>query len=183
MELGIDILINNASRSSRYSVLDLKEEEWKSLLTLNLTSPFVLSKATASNMINHRIKGKIINIGAVQSQLPLTNSFAYSTTKGGLLAMTRSMAVDLSKYGILVTAVLPGPIYVGDAGDEPPEEYDKTSSTLIRRMGRKIEVAKLLLFLSSDDNSFMTGNSIIIDGGRTVSRRCDPIQITNGYKI
>lgn len=182
MEPGIDILINNASRSSRYSVLDLKKDEWKSILTLNLTSPFLLSKAAASNMINHKIKGKIINISAVQAQLPLNNSFAYSTTKGGILSMTRSMAADLGKHGILVTTVIPGPVYVGTAGDEPPEEYDKTSSTLVGRMGRKIEVAKLLMFLSSDDNSFMTGNSIIIDGGRTVSRKCDPVQITQGYR-
>lgn len=182
MKPGIDVLINNASRSSRYSVLTLQLDEWKSILTLNLTSPFLLSKAAANNMIKNNIKGKILNIGAVQSLLPLNNSFAYTTTKGGVLSMTRSMAADLGEHSILVTTVLPGPVYVGTAGDEPLGDYDRASSTLVGRMGRKTEIAKLLMFLCSDDNSFMTGNSIIIDGGRTVSRKCDPVQITEGYR-
>ena len=119
----------------------------------------------------------IINIGAIQSFYPLDSSLAYSAVKGALRSMTKSMAVDLGRYGILVTLVMPGPIYAKADEEDVPEDLDKRAATLIGRMGRKIEVAKLLAFLSSDDNTFMTGNEIIIDGGRSISRKPDPEEI------
>ena len=128
-------------------------------------------------MIKKKRGGHIINIGAVQSFFPLDSSFAYSTVKGALRSITKSMAVDLSPYGILVTLVMPGPIYAKADESVAPEDLNKRAATLIGRMGRKIEVAKLLSFLASDDNSFMTGNEIIIDGGRTISRKPDPSEI------
>lgn len=172
-----DVLINNASKNSRYSVLDLSMDEWDNMMSLNLTSVLMLSKHFAKNLIKKKRGGHIINIGAVQSFFPLDSSFAYSTVKGALRSITKSMAVDLSPYGILVTLVMPGPIYAKADENEAPEDLNKRAATLIGRMGRKIEVAKLLSFLASDDNSFMTGNEIIIDGGRTISRKPDPSEI------
>ncbi|MEM0156295.1 MAG: SDR family oxidoreductase [Thermoplasmataceae archaeon] len=172
-----DILINNASRNSRFNILNIKEDEWDSMLELNLTVPMLLSRCVAQKLIRNNKPGHIINIGAVQSFFPLDSSLAYSTVKGGLRSLTKSMAVDLAPYGILVTLVMPGPIYAKGSGDTPSPELDSRSAALIPRMGRTIEVAKLLAFLASDDNSFMTGNEIIIDGGRTVSRKPDPEEI------
>jgi len=173
----VDVLINNASKNSRFSVLDLELEEWDRMLDLNITSVFLLSKTVAKIMIKFGIKGKIINIGAVQSFFPLNSSFPYSSVKGAMRSMTKSMAVDLSPYGILVTLVMPGPIYAKAENEEPSRDLDSRAATLLGRMGRKSEVAKLLEFLSSDNNTFMTGNEIVIDGGRTISRKSDPEEI------
>ncbi|QGA68349.1 SDR family NAD(P)-dependent oxidoreductase [Sulfolobus sp. E11-6] len=174
----IHVLINNASRNSRYSVLDIPIEEWDEIIGLNLTAPFLLSRMAARLMIKNSIKGKIINISAIQSKFPLERSFAYVTTKGGLISMGRSLAVDLGKYGIQVITVLPGPIYSKD--DEPPKNLDERAATLLGRMGRAIEVSYLLAFLASDLNTFITGTEIVIDGGRLISRKPDPEEITRG---
>lgn len=173
----VNVLINNASRNSRFNVLNLELDEWDTMLELNMTAVFLLSKAVAAKMISTGTEGKIINIGAVQSFFPLDSSFAYSSVKGALRSMTRSMAVDLSPHGILVNLVMPGPIYAKGDGEEPGRDLDSRAATLVGRMGRKSEVAELLEFLSSDSNSFMTGNEIIIDGGRTISRKPDPAEI------
>ena len=174
----VDVLINNASRNSRYSVLNITLTEWDSMVELNLTAPIFLAQAVANKMIKNGIKGKIINVGAIQALYPLESSLAYVTTKGGLMSATRSIAVDLGKHGIQAITVLPGPIYNRDT--VVPEDLDKRAATLLGRMGRTNEVAKLLAFLASDDNSFMTGNEIRIDGGRLISRKPDPTEITTG---
>ena len=173
----IDILINNASRNSRFNVLNLEADEWDRMIELNMTSVFLLTKTVAGKMVKKGTKGKIINIGAVQSFFPLDSSFSYSSVKGALRSMTKSMAVDLSPHGILVTLVMPGPIYAKADSDEPSGDLDSRAATLVGRMGRKSEVAELLEFLSSDRNTFMTGNEIVIDGGRTISRKPDPSEI------
>ncbi len=174
---SVDVLINNASRNSRFSVLNLEVEEWDRMLELNMTSVFLLTKTVANKMVKNGIRGRIINIGAVQSFFPLDSSFSYSSVKGALRSMTKSMAVDLSPHGILVTLVMPGPIYAKADSDEPSHDLDSRAATLVGRMGRKSEVAELLEFLSSDRNTFMTGNEIVIDGGRTISRKPDPSEI------
>jgi glucose 1-dehydrogenase len=173
----IDALINNASRGERYSLLDISEDNWNATLALNLTAPFLLSRYVAQKMIGTGTKGKIINISAVQAKSPLDSSFAYATTKGALISMTKSLAVDLGRYGILVNAVLPGPIYTMEDTEEPPSSLDSNAATLLGRMGRTTEIAFLLLFLVSEENSFMTGNEIVFDGGRLISRKPDPEEI------
>ena len=178
----VDVLINNAAYFNRYGVLDISAEEWDKTLEVNLTAPFLLSRWAASNMIGRGKGGKIINVSAVQALLPLESSFAYASTKGGLISLSKSLAVDLAHYGILVAAVLPGPIFSTDMesnlySEDEIRSIDERAATLIGRMGRKSEVAKLLAFLSSDDNSFMTGNCIVIDGGRLISRKQDPREV------
>jgi NAD(P)-dependent dehydrogenase (short-subunit alcohol dehydrogenase family) len=174
----LDAVINNASRNSRFSVLNTELQEWKRMITLNLTAPFLISQAAARRMIQDGVKGKIINVGAIQYKFPLAESLPYVTTKGGLVSMTRSMAVDLGPYGIQVICVVPGPIYT--KGDRVPPELDARASTVLGRMGRPEEVARLLAFLCSDWNSFMTGNVIVIDGGRLISRKPDPGEVVRG---
>jgi NAD(P)-dependent dehydrogenase (short-subunit alcohol dehydrogenase family) len=178
-EIGvIHVLINNASRNSRHTVLDTELDEWDAMMELNLTTPYLLSKMAARIMMARGIRGKIINVAAIQAHFPLERSFPYVTVKGGLIAMTKALAVDLGRYGIQVIAVSPGPIY--NRSEEIPADLDRRAATLLGRMGRMREVANLLAFLASDYNTFMTGNEIIIDGGRIISRRPDPEEITAG---
>jgi NAD(P)-dependent dehydrogenase (short-subunit alcohol dehydrogenase family) len=171
----IDVLISNAARNSRYSVQDIPVDEWDKIVNLNLGAPFLLSQWAARNMIKNKTRGKIIIVGAIQAYSPLDRSFAYATTKGGIISMVRTMAVDLGPYGIITTAVLPGSFYVKD--DDVDAKLDANAASLVRRMGKPIEMARLLVFLASDHNSFMTGNVIIIDGGRVISRRPDPDEL------
>ncbi|AWR95321.1 SDR family NAD(P)-dependent oxidoreductase [Acidianus brierleyi] len=178
-EIGkVDCLINNASVNSRYSILNVTLEEWDKMIALELTAPMLLSKMASEIMIKNGVKGKIINVAAIQAHYPLPESLPYVTVKGGLISMTRSLAVDLGKYGIQVITVVPGPIYT--KGDEVPENLDKNAATLLGRMGRPQEVANLLAFLVSDYNTFITGSEIFIDGGRIISRKPDPEEISSG---
>lgn len=174
----IDGLVNNASRNSRFSILDITMEEWTSMINLVMTSVMLISQETAKNMIKNNIKGKIINIGAIQYISPLKYSLAYSATKGAIVSMSRSMAVDLGKYGIQVTSLIPGPIYSKSQGLFG--NIDKSAATLLGRFGRINEVVNLVMFLLSDENTFMTGNEIIIDGGRIISRKPDPEEVSSG---
>ncbi len=176
-----DVLINNASRSSRTSVIDTSVEEWNHMIALNLTAPYLLSRFAAQNMIKHGTKGKIINISSILALFPMDSVFAYSTTKGGLISMTRSLAIDLSKHGILVTTVVVGgPINISKEEDSVElRKVNERAATLLGRVGKKEEVARLLSFLASDENTFMTGNEIIIDGGRIISRKPDPVEVSD----
>jgi NAD(P)-dependent dehydrogenase (short-subunit alcohol dehydrogenase family) len=176
----IDVLVSNAVAHTRNSVLDASISDWDSEVALSLTAPFLLSRFAAKKMIAKGIHGKIIIISAVQAWFPMSSSFTYSVAKGGLISMVKSLAVDLGQHGICVTAVMPGPIYTHekDGPEVAPESLDNQAATLLGRMGRKTEVANLLAFLASDLNTFMTGNTILIDGGRSISRKPDPEELS-----
>ena len=173
----LDVVVSNASRDSRYNLLNIPFEEWEKMVALNLTSPFLICKTAAQKMVSSKVRGKIILLGAIQALYPLQDSFAYVATKGGILSMMKSMASDLGRYGIQVLSVLPGPIYIKDG--EVPASLDQRAAPLLERMGRRDEVAKVVAFLASDDNSFMTGSYVIVDGGRLISRRPDPTEISS----
>jgi glucose 1-dehydrogenase len=175
----VDVLISNAGRSSRFDLMSLEIQEWDKMQNLLLTAPFLLSRWAARRMIEKQKAGKILIVGAIQAISPLDRSFAYSTCKGGLISMVRSMAVDLGRYGILVTGVLPGPIYVKDEPISP--EFDASAATVLGRMGRPSEFGKVVAFLASDNNTFMTGNVVVVDGGRLVSRKPDPTEIQTEF--
>ena len=172
---SIDVLISNASRDSRYSVTEIPIEEWDRMVNLNLTAPFLLAKTAAKKMVANKTKGKIILVSAIQSISPMEKSFAYVTTKGGLVSMVRTLAVDLGPHGILVTGVLPGPFYVGRK--EIPLRPAGGAASLLGRMGTPDEMAHVMGFLASDANTFMTGNLIVVDGGRVISRKPDPVEM------
>jgi glucose 1-dehydrogenase len=171
----VDVIISNAARNSRYDLTTVKLEEWDKMINLLLTAPFLISRWAAKKMIANKVKGKIIIVSAIQAFSPLESSFAYTTCKGGLNSMMRSMAVDLGRHGIQCFAVLPGPFYIQDR--PMPKGLDKRAASLLGRMGSPQEMARLLAFLASDNNSFMTGNTIVVDGGRLISRKADPQEI------
>lgn len=175
-----NVLINCASRNSRYNVLNIDISEWENMLELNLNSLLLLTKYFSRKLISKNVPGKIINVGAIQSITPLKSSFAYAAVKGALRSITKSLAIDLGEHNILCTLVMPGPIYAKTTNETPSKDLDLRAATVIGRMGRKIEVANLLKFLASDENTFMTGNEIIIDGGRLISRKPDPVEIDSG---
>jgi glucose 1-dehydrogenase len=157
-------------------VTEIPMEEWDRMVNLNLTAPFLLARTAAKKMIANGTKGRIVLVSAIQSISPIEKSFAYATTKGGLISMVRTLAVDLGPHGVLVTGVLPGPFYVGRK--EIPLEPTGGAASLLGRMGTPDEMAHLMAFLASDANTFMTGNLIVVDGGRVISRKPDPVEIS-----
>jgi len=173
----IDIVVNNAAISYYTPLVETSLEEWRQTLAINLEAYFVLSKLVARSMIPHRF-GRIVNIASTQAIAcePLVG--AYAASKGGVLALTRSLAVELAPHEILVNAVAPGcihtPMSIVNGVDETQSElfqewYVRRRKIPLGRPGEPHEVAGLVLFLASEDCQYMTGQMLVIDGGLTIT--------------
>jgi 3-oxoacyl-[acyl-carrier protein] reductase len=160
----LDILVNNAARADFKSFLRLKDEDWDTALDANLKGQFLCSQAAARAMIKNKW-GRIINISSISSGIgnafPLMSH--YTASKGGVIGLTRAMALELAPYDINVTAICPGAI---DTGVIPPEMINRMISRIPKgRLGRPEEVANLVVFLASEESEYITGSAIVIDGG------------------
>lgn len=172
----VDALVNNAATMVVRPVLDVAVDEWRRTLDVNLTAPFVMAQAAARDMAA-RGSGTIVNILAIQAESPLPDHTAYVSSKGGLEALTRSLAVELSPLGVRVNGVQAGSIAtegvreeLGALGRTPGQG----AATLLGRLGSPDEVAAAVAFLVSSESSFITGAILRVDGGRLISRRPDP---------
>lgn len=163
----IDVLINNAGIVGKD--LKLHEhtiEDWNKVIEINLTGPFLGIKHVIPIMMKNK-KGSIINISSVSGMIGLKNRSAYCSSKGGLRLLTKSAAIEYSKYNIRVNSLHPGYIEtqsLKDNIDNNTLNYLK-EITPLSRLGTPEEVAKSVLYLASDDSSFITGTELIIDGG------------------
>jgi NAD(P)-dependent dehydrogenase (short-subunit alcohol dehydrogenase family) len=178
-DLGeIDVLVNNAaSHGSRRPFGEVELEEWDAVIATNLTAAAFLTRAVAPAMVA-RGGGSVVNIAAIQAELPLATYVSYVASKGGLISLTRALAVELSPHGIRVNAVAPGGIESGStraalaaAGPAP------TQMSLLGRPGGAGDVAGVVSFLCSADASFMTGTVLTVDGGRSLQRPADPLTL------
>jgi NAD(P)-dependent dehydrogenase (short-subunit alcohol dehydrogenase family) len=166
----IDILFNNAGVEVAKPIHQLIEEEWDRVLDTNLKGAFLCSKFVIPSMIDNG-GGVIINNSSQMARLALENAAPYCASKSGLVGLTRAMALDLIKYNIRVNAVLPGsidtPLMWQDVKPEQFDEIHKECSDAIpmKRVGKPTEVAKFILFLVSDEASYITGTCLGIDGG------------------
>ncbi|MHB1712130.1 MAG: SDR family NAD(P)-dependent oxidoreductase [Acidimicrobiales bacterium] len=173
---AIDILVNNAAdHGTRHGFLEVNDDEWEKVLATNLTAAAFLGQAVAPGMIA-RGSGVIVNLTAIQAALPVATYAAYVTSKGGLVSLTRALAVELSPHGIRVNAVAPGAIASGSTADALAVSGSPTreAPTLLGRMGSVDEVAAACVFLASPAASFVTGAILVVDGGRSLSREPDP---------
>jgi NAD(P)-dependent dehydrogenase (short-subunit alcohol dehydrogenase family) len=167
----IDILVNNAGYARPAAgFLDAADETWREVLALNLTAPYLCAKAVVPDMMEQGW-GRILNIAAIQAYRPLPGNAPYAASKGGIISLTRSMAVDLTRHGIIVNAIAPGPfdtheIDLVDTGSAP-------WPTLVGRRGRPVEIAHLASFMTSDLCSFVVGQVVVCDGGRLLSREAE----------
>lgn len=166
----IDILVNNAGIAEFKPFLELSEKDWNKTLDINLKGYFLSAQAAAKEMVKQK-KGVIINIASVamgQIGIGFPNIVHYCASKGGIVGMTEAMALELAPYNIRVNAISPGLIETPMI--DPIKEDPKTMEALLARIplqraGKPEEVSNLVLFLASDKSSYMTGSTVVIDGG------------------
>lgn len=166
----IDVLVNNAAITMCYEpLLEMSLESWQRVIDVNLTGVFLCSQAAARHMVERRY-GKIINIGSVGSFMPERDCPHYCASKGGVIMLTKSMALDLAPFNVSVNAIAPGAIMtekVQQALREQGIEDHATgvSKIPLARFGEVEEVAAAAVFLSSDEASYVQGATFVVDGG------------------
>ncbi|MBA2415225.1 MAG: glucose 1-dehydrogenase [Geodermatophilaceae bacterium] len=175
-QLGpVGVLYNNAGVNSSGSVLTATEEDWDRCLAVNVKGTYLCSAAAARTMVDHG-GGSIVNQGSVAALVGVANFAAYCASKGAVVALTRSMAVDLAPSGIRVNVICPGTVYtplmrpmltVRGGGDEEKGLAMTVAKYPIGRLGTPEDIARVALFLASDEAAFMTGSVVTPDGGMT----------------
>jgi NAD(P)-dependent dehydrogenase (short-subunit alcohol dehydrogenase family) len=163
----IDILVNNAGTGAPYNLEDTPEEDWDRIMGINLKGVFLSSQRAGKIMIQQK-KGNIINIASISAHTPIPQGNAYSMAKAGVTMLTRLAALEWGKYNIRVNSISPGlirtPLTENVYAD--PEQYKQRSELVpLKRIGTSEDVAKLALFLASEDSSYIHGEDIVIDGG------------------
>jgi NAD(P)-dependent dehydrogenase (short-subunit alcohol dehydrogenase family) len=167
---SLDILVNNAGITRIHPAVEFPEEDWRRTLDVNLNSAFYCSKAAAQIMLKKRY-GRIINIASAAGITPFPMRLAYCTTKAALIMMTKAMAIEWAKDGVTVNAIAPGWLETEGVKERIEKGYYSKQPILKRspmgRMGLPSEVAKLVSFIASENSSYITGETFIIDGGWT----------------
>jgi len=159
----LDILINNAGIGCWKSPYDLTVEEWDSVINTNLRGTFLCSREAAKIMRKNG-GGSIVNIASTRAIMSEPDSESYAASKGGILALTHALAVSLGPDRIRVNAISPGWIETGDY--EKLREIDHLQHPA-GRVGKPEDIARACLFLTADENGFITGTNLVIDGGMT----------------
>ena len=161
----IDILINNAGITRDNILLRMKEDEWADIIDTNLTSIYKMSKSVLRGMIKNR-SGRIISITSVVGAMGNAGQSNYAAAKAGMIGFTKSLAREVGVRGITVNAIAPGFIET-DMTDSLPDEQKETLASQIPmgRLGTADEVAKAVLFLAGDGGSYITGQTLHVNGG------------------
>ena len=163
----IDILINAAGINPRTSAEELTLNDWQKTIDINLTAPFYLSQLVADTMIENNW-GRIINIASLQSLRAFDNSIPYGASKGGVMQLTRALAQAYSKDGILVNAIAPGFFRTNlteSLFQNPEKLKELANKTMMGRNGEEKDIFGISVFLCSDANSYVTGQTVFLDGG------------------
>ena len=162
----LDALVNNAGVAVFAPLLETSDQDWDRVLAVNLTGPFLCTKAAAPLMREHG-GGAVVNITSISAVRASTLRSAYGTSKAGLAHLTKQLAVELASSGIRVNAVAPGPVdtAMAKAVHTPDIRADYHDAIPLNRYGLEEELAEAIFFLSSDRASYITGQVLAVDGG------------------
>jgi len=172
---GLDILVNNAGIETYGSVTTAKDDEWERQIAVNLNGVYRVSRFAVPEIIKAG-GGAIINVGSIGGLAAVKEYSAYGASKAAVIQLTRSMAADYAEYNIRVNCVCPGPVDTpmlrracerlgGERADEIKQMY--ADATMLKRVARPEEIAAAVLFLASDESSYITGVALPVDGGFT----------------
>lgn len=165
----VDVLVNNAGINVRGPIETLALDDFQSVLHTNVTGPWLLCRALAEHFKKQRA-GRVINIGSALSVISIPDRTPYATSKGAILQLTRTLALEWAPYGVTVNCIMPGPFAteMNQALMNDPKQYQEFIARVpLGRWGKLDEIGGLIVFLAGDASSFITGAAIPIDGGWT----------------
>ena len=159
----VDLLVNNVAVSDNKTIFECTEEDWDRVMTITLKSQFLMSKHVAQQMVAQGGGGKIVNVGSTSGWQGRPRAIAYSAAKAAIANFTRALAVQLAPHNIRVNAIVPNKI----GSPVGKDDFDPTRpvENMLKRAGQPMEAAKAILFLVSDDLSFIIGENLFVDGG------------------
>ena len=160
------VVLNGAMLGVNVNPLTVPIEEWAEVLQCNVIGNFAVARSFAKVMVDKGIKGSLVFLGSVNYQDCNAGRSSYNTSKGAILSLTKSLAVDLGKFGIKSNCLMPGPIYTDRYDKLTDEEKARRNASLpIGRVSTIEEIAKGVYFLASDESGNMTGSGVVLDGG------------------
>ncbi len=164
---GVDILVNNAAVSHNTPFLMLEADEWINAVNINVNALFAVTQPVLKQMIKQRIQGSILNLTSVCGVRPVAAvPVHYATTKAAIHGFTYTLAKEVGRYGIRINGIAPGLIETAFAANLPEERRDDFRKFCpMQRIGKPEEVANLALFMVSEFNSYMTGETVVVSGG------------------
>lgn len=160
---AVNILVNNVGVVDRKNVLELEESDWDRVIAISLKSVFLCSKYAAKRMVERGQGGKIINIASTSGHRGRSDATAYPSAKGGVLNLTRSLAMQLAAFNIRVNSITPNRVKTVVGPGEKPRNW--TVTNLVGRQCTPEDVARTAVFLASEDSDMITGADILVDGG------------------
>lgn len=168
-QMEIDVLINNAGTNRISAVFEIKQSDWDDIIFLNLTLPMMFIRAVTPHMIKRHF-GRIVNISSIYSEISRAKRSSYSSSKSGLNGLTRASALDLAGHQVLVNSVSPG--FTGTELTKTILSKNEIQMLInnipLGRMAEPAEIALLVYFLGSKENTYITGQNFVIDGGYSI---------------
>jgi len=168
----LDIMVNNAGMEIHNPFVEVTEEQFDRVLSVDLKGVFFCAQAAAREMIKRKIQGRIINISSVHEDLAMPKNAPYCCAKGGVRMLMRTIALELAPYNITVNNIAPGAIHTpidADVEADPEKMAALLKEIPLHRMGQPDEVAKLAVYLASDAAAYVTGSTYVIDGGLMIN--------------
>ncbi|NJM83233.1 MAG: SDR family oxidoreductase [Tabrizicola sp.] len=165
----VEILVNNAGIAMPAPFLELSVEAFRKVIDVNLTGTFLATQRAAKTMVAKGIRGAIVNMSSINAQVSIPSIAAYSASKGGVMQLTKAAALALAPHGIRVNAVGPGSIdteMLASVNADPEAMKMVMSRTPLKRLGTPREIGEVVAFLASEKASYITGETIYVDGGR-----------------
>lgn len=160
---SVDILVNNAAISDNKDIFEISKADWDKVIAVTLTGPFLTAKHVAAQIVKQGSAGKIVNVGSTSGFYGRKRAIAYAAAKGGVVALTRAMAVQLAPHNIRVNAAIPNKI--GSPVGKDKFDPSRPVVNLRGRPGVAMDMARAVLFLVSDDSDFVVGDMLFVDGG------------------